>query len=117
MKMAQDLLTGEEFQKSRINQKFARPQNRIAFHNKCSNELRHKLSYIEKPLRKNYIIVNELLGEKNEGVFHKEFLKGNGFNFLFFTHYSTHQEKGYPTIYEFAFIPVDEHKIKIVRNE
>ena len=68
-----DLLTNEEFIPKRINQRFANSENRIKYYNNKANELRHYLSYINKPLNQNFKIISQLMENKTEAIFHKEF--------------------------------------------
>lgn len=116
METSKDLFTGEQFEKRRINQQFANSKNRMKYHNGLATALRHKLSYIDKPLKKNYSIICKLLDREKEGEWHKEYLKGCGFTFSVFTHYSKMADKSVPSIYEFAIIQTENNKIRIVRN-
>lgn len=117
MEIATDPYSGEEFFKTRINQRFAKPENRIKYYNDKSNLLRWKLSFVEKPLRKNYTIINSLMKNAKEKDFHKEYLRGTGFNFSVFSHFSKHGEKKYPTIYEYLIIADENERIKILRDD
>ncbi len=117
MEIANDPLTGEEFFRTRINQRFAKPENRIKYYNEKANTLRWKLSFIEKPLRKNYTIINSLMKNQKEKDFHKEYLRGSGFNFSVFSHFTKHGEKKYPTIYEYLIIADENERIKIIRDD
>ena len=82
-----DLLTGEEFETSRINQKFINPKNRIKYYNEKAKQLRQEKAFINKPLHNNLCILKELLADKNEIVKHKQFLLGKGFSFGVHTQY------------------------------
>lgn len=114
--LLQDPLTSEQFVAKRINQRFAKPQNRIKFHNLQATEIRHKNSYVNNPLHKNYLILTKLLGKSNEKSFHKQFLLGMGLNFTVTTHTETvHGNKQF-AIYQFILIPDAQHSeyIKII---
>lgn len=112
----QDLLTNEEFVPVRVNQKFAHPKNRIKFHNDRANSLRHRLANIEKPLRKNLIIIEEILNGRKEAEFHKQYLKGKGYSLPLFTHYSNINNVSYPTVYTYVLI-VQGEQVKFVKND
>lgn len=111
-----DLFTNEEFIPKRINQKFANSENRIKFYNNKANEIRHSLSYIDKPLHQNFKIITQLMQNKSEAIFHKEFLKGCGITFNVYTAYKMHEEKPRPAIYNFLIVPMEDDKIKIIKQ-
>ena len=112
--MRRDLLTGETFEPKRSTQKFASAENRIKYYNNKANKERLKNSFIDKPLRKNFRILLEVVGEDPERKVHKEYLLGKGFNFGILTHYVNFENKKYPTIYQFIVIPVADNRIRIV---
>ncbi len=114
--MKKDLLTGEEFEPQRINQKFKIPANRIAYYNRKANKLRQSVSYITKPILKNFKIFNELLEGKNEAVFHNQFLAGKGVSFDFYTHIEKYEEKNRFAIYNFITIPLENNETKIIKK-
>jgi hypothetical protein len=111
-----DLLTGEEFIAQRINQKFAKPQNRIKYYNDKANRLRQSNSWIDRPLHKSICILNDLLRNKQEAVFHKQYLLGRGFSFETSTHLELYQGKRYPAIYQYLIVPITPEQIKIVKK-
>ena len=110
-----DLFTNEEFIAKRINQRFAHAKNRVMYYNQKANEVRHKLSVINKPLLKNYKICQELVGDKMNIELHKQFLKGRGFRFDVFTHFHLFNGVNKPAIYDFIIIFDGEDKIKIIK--
>jgi len=112
-----DLYTNEEFIPKRINQVFATSANRIAYHNKKANELRHFVSYIDKPLHKNLKILNEVMAGEKFKTFHKEFLKGKGFCFNICNHLNNLNGKSYFAIYQYTLISLENEKIKIIKND
>jgi hypothetical protein len=114
--MKKDLLTGELFEPRRSNQNFANPQNRIKYYNEKAKKQRQKIAYINKPLQKNLSILDELCSNKNEAVFHKQYLLGKGFSFGVFTHYDSYQDKNYRACYQYLIIPFTNEQIKIVRK-
>lgn len=112
-----DLWTGAIFSPKRINQVFEKPANRVAYHNKKANELRHSLAYINKPLHLNLRICNELMKGKKEVVFHKQFLLGKGFNFSVYNHINVHDGKNHYAIYQYTVINLGNELIKIIKND
>lgn len=77
--------SGEEFYPMRNNQVFANSKNRISFHNSINNILRNKLKITSNQLLNNYKICCEVLGKNKTTTVHREFLKGKGFDFVYFT--------------------------------
>jgi hypothetical protein len=113
----QDLLTKEEFIPSRINQKFAKAQNRIKFYNDRANEFRHSISYISKPLYTNIKILNALMKGKKEAAFHKQFLLGKGFSIGLHTHLELYENKNQFAIHKYIILPMANEQIKIITND
>ena len=97
-----DLLTGEVFSPSRITQKFACADNRIKFHNRKANKLRHSVMYVNSPLHKNLRILNEIMEEKERGNFHRQFLLGKGYSFELLTHYEDFDGKRITCVYHYS---------------
>ncbi|MDA0980268.1 MAG: hypothetical protein O2852_02805 [Bacteroidetes bacterium] len=112
-----DLLTDEIFTPKRINQVFANSANRIAYHNKKANELRHSTAYINKPLHVNLKILHELMKENREEVFHKQFLLGKGFNFTVHNHINVHNGENHYSIYQYTIVVLGNNQIKILKND
>lgn len=115
--LRKDLLTGEVFIAHRINQVFANAMNRIAYHNKKANELRHSAAYINKPLHTNLRILNELMKSKRERTFHKQFLLGKGFSFTVHNHINHHEGKNHYAVYQYTLVNLGDEQIKIIRND
>lgn len=95
--------TNVAFQAHRNNQRFSSPEARKSYHNLRNNELRSKLSFINKQLIKNYKIADELLGDFNDVSVHKQFLRGKGFSFQMFTHVSQKDDDIVFGLYDIAF--------------
>jgi hypothetical protein len=112
-----DLLTGEEFIPKRINQVFAKPANRIAYHNGKAADLRHSSSYLDKPLKTNLKILNALMSGSKEEIFHKQFLMGKGFSFEVYNNVQKMDGNLYYSIYSYAIIPMGKDQIKILKND
>lgn len=115
--MRRDLLTDEEFIPLRINQKFARPMNRVIYYNNKANELRHKVAFVNKPLHINIRILDEIMKDKTESIFHQQFLLGKGFSFNVHTHYEKYDGKNHNAIYQYIILRLENDKIKIIRND
>lgn len=76
-----DHFTTEEFEPKRSNQRFANSKNRINYHNKIARKIRKEKAFIDKPLNTNFKILNDIMNDKENGSFHKEFLRNKGYNF------------------------------------
>jgi len=112
-----DLLTDEIFTPQRINQVFANSANRIAYHNKKANELRHSSAFINKPLHINLRILNGLMKGEKEEVFHKQFLLGKGFTFKVHNHVNYHEGKNHYALYQYTIAVLGNEQIKIIKND
>lgn len=111
-----DLLTGEEFEAKRIDQKFKSRENQIKYNNQQQNERRKKLNVKLGPLSKNQRILEKLMKGRASLRIHKEFLRGCGFVSGLFTHMDNHKDKNgvvnqYPVIFSFMLILENEHFI------
>jgi len=115
--MKRDPLTKEEFLPKSISQRFATPENRIKFHNLNAKLLRHSSDFINKPLHVNLRMLNELMKEKNEATFHKQFLLGKGFSFKVHNHVNRHEGKNHYAIYQYTIVVLDNEQIKIIKND
>lgn len=113
----QDLLTREDFYPKRSTQRFARPENRIRYHNRKAKELRNSLAPFDRPLHNNLRILNELMSGKAERTLAKQFLLGKGFVFGVFNHYVNVQDTRQAAIYNYTLIPCANDQIKIIRND
>jgi len=111
-----DLLTGESFDSTRINQKFANPGNRIKYYNNKASKLRHSNAWVDKPLHKNLCILNELMENKKEQIFHKQYLLGKGITFKINSHFEEYDGKQRNAVYQYIIVPLPEEKIKILKK-
>ena len=116
METISDLLTGEKFIPSRINQRFQNPKNRVLYYNKKAKKIRLTKSIHDKPLHKNYMILLELLDRKNEVVFTKDYLLGKGYSFCVYTHIHDYNGKSCYAIYNFFMFSLENGTIKFIRN-
>lgn len=112
-----DLLTGEEFKAKRINQNFATPQNRIKYYNNKATEFRRSIAYINKPLKINAILLNQLMAGKKSRIFHKEFLLGKGFDFSVHTHVAEYKGKRYYAVYNYIIATQENNQINVIRYD
>ena len=114
--MAKDPLTGHEFQPHRTNQKFESPANQVKFNNLKARKLRKAMADVNKPLNKNFRILNELMADKNMATFHKQFLLGKEFNFSVLTHFETYEGNPHYALYNFIIIPIEPDHVKIIKK-
>ena len=107
--------SGESFIPTRQNQIFATKENRILYHNQINNQLRKRLSLINKQLLLNFRILIEVLDGENETIVHKQFLLGKGFSFSVFTHLSLSKcSNNYCySVYEVSYERIDDNNYKI----
>lgn len=112
-----DALTNEDFVATRITQRFAKVENRIRYYNQIANSIRHQKSTLDKPLHRNYLILKKLLLNKKEASFHREFLKGMGFEFGVFTHAEHLDGKQYFALYKFLIVNLDSNNVKFIKND
>jgi hypothetical protein len=108
-----------EFTPKRSNQVFTNNDCRIAFNNNKNNIKRKHLAIVNKPLKKDFDILDTLLGKEAEIKVHKEFLRGTGFSFLVFTHAFKPENttKIYYGLYDIYYYKMDDNQhYKIVRN-
>lgn len=99
-----DRLTGEEFQPKRYTQWFARPANRIKFHNDQAGLVRQERRVHDTALGKNLRIIKELLKGKSEVRLSKEFLRGKGFSFEDFSNMAKYGEFHVFAIYGYIWM-------------
>lgn len=111
------LHSGEEFIPKRNNQVFASKKNRINYHNAINNKLRNELKSTNNQLIVNYKICIELLDKNKSITVHREFLKGKGFDFRFFTNMVENKSKTAYTyaVYDFSFEKVDENNYLLTK--
>lgn len=117
MESKTDLLTGQMFVPTRINQRFQNAKNRIVYYNQKANRIRHMKSEFDKPLHRNYLILLELMKGNKETVFHKQYLLGKGYHFGVYTHLEEHEGNSCFAIYEFLVLSDGSDQIKFVRND
>lgn len=111
-----DPLSGILFVPKRPNQIFACRENQIKYNNLKSKKLREKTAFVNKPLQNNFKILEELLNNKKESTFHKQFLLGKGFSFEVNTGIDTIGEINGFAIYNYVVFIVNSETIKIVKQ-
>ena len=99
-----DLLTGEEFEPKRITQKFENSDNRIKYHNDKAKIERQENARLDKPLRNNKKIIEELLKGNTAAEFHQQFLLGKGFDFKISNRVQTIENHQYFCVYQYIII-------------
>ena len=104
-----------EFVPRRTNQMFVNSQARIYYHNNINNTIRKNMAYINKPLMKTYKVFSELLADRDEGIYHNEFLLGKGVSFEVFTNLKECKEGIAYAVFEFWYVKVDDVNFKIKR--
>jgi hypothetical protein len=112
--LRKDPLTKEEFITKRVNQKFAKPENRIKFYNSQANELRKERAFLDKHVHKNHMICKEIYVEGNDNIFDNMWLLGKGLRKNATNHQEPHQGIIRNCIYEYMLIPI-ENKTKIIK--
>ena len=104
--------------RGRIDKKFCDDYCRNTFNNKLKGMSNNLVRNINNALRKNHRILEELLGEANEGMTraNKERLVRLGFQFKYVTH--THKNKGkhYHYCYDHGYLPLENDWFLIVKN-
>ena len=111
------LYSGEEFIPKRNNQVFANKYNRISFHNQINNKLRNELKQTNNQLMVNYKIGIELLSKEKTITIHREFLKGKGFDFRYFTNLTSNNNNNGTAyqVYDISFEKIDENNYLITK--
>lgn len=112
-----DLLTLDEFQPCRLNQKFSCKENRVKFNNNKANKLRHHLKSINNPLLNNFRILKALLNDDKEKIFHRQFLLGRTYDFSKTTHLVSMGNKTHYALYDYILIQLDDDMIRIINQK
>lgn len=103
--------------RGRADQKFCSDACRNAYNNKKLSGSSNYIRKINRILKKNHSILEELNPTGKTTVFKSVLLK-NGFNFSYFTHiYKTRNQKVYYFCYDQGFLVLDNNKYLLVRRE
>ena len=95
-----DPFTSEEFTAKRHNQRFSCTVNQIAFNNKLAREKRELLRESNTKLNTNRSVLKKLYESGNKKV-SKEFLRGAGFNFSYYTQNYNMQGRQFHAVFDF----------------
>jgi hypothetical protein len=106
-----------EFIPRRSNQIFISSIARKNYHNNINNTIRKNMAYINKPLMKNFKVFSELLADKDEAIFHNEFLLGKGVSFEVFTNLKEYKDGVAYAVFEFWYFKVDNFHYKVKRYD
>ncbi len=109
--------SGEKFTPKRRNQVFATSKNRRDYHNEIEAVLRDKKATIDNQLKRNFIILSELLPEGETKTFKKDELLLQGFNPVFFTHLDILNGKTSHCLYRFIFHPSENQDLLTITNK
>lgn len=94
--------SGEEFYPHRSNQRFASPENRIAYHNYHNNKVRLERACVDRRLHHNHSILLKLMKNKLEKSFSEQYLLGKGFSFFVLTHFDFLEGSKVRVLYDFT---------------
>lgn len=111
-----DLLTLEDFQPRRLNQKFSCKENRVKYNNNKANKLRNHLKPINNPLLNNFRILKALLNDEKEKIFHRQFLLGRTYDFSKTTHLAKWGDKMHYALYDYILIQLDNEMVKVINQ-
>jgi len=107
-----DPFTSEEFTPKRHNQRFSCRANQIAYNNKLAREKRELLRESNTKLNTNRTVLKKLF-ERGERKVSREFLRGAGFNFSYYTQNYNHEGKQFHAAYEYLIEILDNQKFLI----
>ena len=95
-----DPFTSEEFTPKRHNQRFACRANQIAYNNMLARKKRELLRESSTKLNTNRSVLKKLLerGEKNVS---RDFLRGAGLDFNYFTQNTSDEKGNYMAVYDY----------------
>ena len=106
--------TEQVFYAPRSNQKFANRDNQVAYNNERAKELRDYHNSIDAIVHRNWEILLDLLGEQITTIKSKEYLKGCGYNFLFFNHLREIEGHYYFASYDVGIRETAHNNYKII---
>lgn len=110
-----DPFTGETFIPHRSNQKFAKPENKMAYNNSKAKQRSKELKPFLDIINCNAKILSRVLGSENQVIVTKEFLRGAGFQFEYFTGTIWYNRSYYNRIYNFGFFAAAKENFIISR--
>jgi hypothetical protein len=107
--------TGKYFVPKRNNQQFATRENQVAFNNIKARLIRDSHVEIDKKIKQNSKILENLLIDSDKVVKSKDFFEGVGYNFPFFNNYRTHKGITYECVYNIGIRGVGVNDIEAIR--
>lgn len=103
--------------KGRADQKFCNDSCRNAYNNKKASGSTNYMRKINRILKNNHSILEELNPEE-KGITYKSKLKKQGFNFSYFTNiYTTKTGRVYYFVYDQGFSELEGNKLMLVKKE
>jgi len=115
MNQRTDPFSGEVFIPKRSNQNFASRKNQVAYNNAKAQKIRALHTEIDSQIKKNWQILDGVLGIQEVSTKSKEFLLGAGYDFRLFNSYQTHEEHPYYGVYNYGIRTISETKYEIVK--
>lgn len=110
-----DPFTSEEFTVKRHNQRFACRANQIAYNNMLAREKRELLRIPNTKLNTNRTVLKKLY-ERGERKVSKEFLRGAGFNFHYFTQNTTDERGCFMAVYDYSIQDLRNGNFNILKT-
>lgn len=102
----------------RIDKKYCNDGCRNAYNNKHNRDSTNLMRNINRRLRMNYKILNELNFKEGKTKAQQEFLEKQGYQMEYFTHFKTYKNGSeYRFIYNIGYKLLDDGWLLVVRNE
>jgi hypothetical protein len=114
MNIQTDPYTEEVFFAPRSNQKFANRDNQVAYNNERAKELRDYHNNIDAIVHRNWEILLGLLGDHITTIKSTEYLKGCGYDFMFFNHLREIEGHYYFASYDVGIREVAPKKYELI---
>jgi len=114
MNIQTDPYTEEVFFAPRSNQKFANRDNQVAYNNELAKDRRDYLNKIDAIIHRNWEILLGLLGDHITTIKSTEYLKGCGYDFMFFNHLREIEGHFYFASYDVGIREVAHNNYKII---
>ena len=106
--------TEEVFVAPRSNQKFANRDNQVAYNNELAKERRDYLNKIDTIIHRNWEILLGLLGDHITTIKSKEYLKGCGYDFMYFNNLREIEGHYYFASYDVGIREVATKKYELI---
>ena len=114
MNIQTDPYTEEVFFAPRSNQKFANRDNQVAYNNELAKDRRDYLNKIDAIIHRNWEILLGLLGDHITTIKSTEYLKGCGYDFMFFNHLREIEGHYYFASYDVGIREVAPKKYELI---